>query len=90
MLPKILYVISGTLWAIELLPQLVKTYKRKTVGDISIFFPLICFISFLIFFIASYLVKNWILIASHTFPLICNVIFLIQVIIYGKRQKSRP
>ena len=37
---KILYFFSGTLWAIELLPQLWKTYKRKTVGDISLFFPL--------------------------------------------------
>ena len=43
MLAKILYIISGTLWAVELLPQLIKTYKRKTVEDISIFFPLFLF-----------------------------------------------
>jgi len=85
MLIKILYIISGTLWAIELLPQLWKTYKRKTVGDISLFFPLICFISFVIFFIASYLSKNWILIGSHALPLICNVIFLAQVLIYRSK-----
>ena len=84
MLPKILYIISGTLWALELIPQLVKTYKRKTVGDISIFFPLICMISFLIFFIASYLVKNWILIFSHAFPFICNITWLGMVIRYRR------
>ncbi len=86
MIAKILYIISGTLWAVELLPQLWKTYKRKTVGDISLFFPLICFISFIIFFIASFLVKNWILIYSHALPLICNIIFLLQVIIYGRKK----
>ncbi len=83
---KILYFFSGTLWAIELLPQLWKTYKRKTVGDIHIFFPLICFISFCIFFIASFLAKNWILIYSHVMPFICNFGWLIMVIIYRRKK----
>ncbi len=89
MIPKLLYIISGTLWAIELMPQLVRTYKRKTVGDISIFFPLLCLISFICFFVASFMVKNWILIASHTFPLICNIAFLLQVIIYRRNNEKK-
>ena len=86
MIINILYSISGTLWGIELLPQLWKTYKRKTVGDIHPFFPLICFTSFCIFFIASILAKNWILIFSHLAPFICNFIWLIMVIIYGRKK----
>ena len=88
MLAKMLYIISGTLWALELIPQLIKTYKKKTVGDISIFFPLICFISFLIFLTASYLVKNWILIFSHMFPFICNTIWLGMVLIYRRKRNE--
>ncbi len=79
---EILFIISGTLWAIELLPQLVKTYKTKKVGDISLFFPAICFISFLCFLTASILTKNWILVYSHAFPFVCNIAFLMQNIIY--------
>ncbi|GAI25403.1 unnamed protein product, partial [marine sediment metagenome] len=39
-------------------------YKRKSVEDISIYFPMICIMSFLIYFTASYLAKNWILILA--------------------------
>jgi len=83
---KILYAISGTLWGIELIPQLVKTYKRKTVDDISIFFPCICFISFCIFFIASYLAKNWTLIITHALPFICNLTWLVMTLIYRRNK----
>lgn len=85
MIIKILYSISGTLWALELIPQLIKTYRRKTVGDISVFFPSICFTSFCIFFIASYLAKNWTLIITHALPFICNFMWLIMVLIYRRK-----
>ncbi len=86
LIPKILYIVSGTLWALETIPQIVRTYKRKTVGDISLFFPLLCFISFLCFLTASFMVKNWILLYTHIFPFICNIIFLSQVLIYGRKK----
>ena len=86
LLPNFLYFLSGTLWAIELLPQLRRTYIRKTVGDISIFFPLICFISFICFMIASIISKNWVLVYTHIFPFICNILFLLQVIIYRRKK----
>jgi len=82
MIAKILYGISGTLWAIELIPQLRKTYRRKTVDDISIFFPFICFVSFCFFFVASILTKNWTLVLTHLLPFLCNTIWLIMTILY--------
>ena len=88
MTAKILYTISGTLWALEMLPQIYRTYKRKSVKDISILFPLICSVSFICFLIASFITKHWILIFTHIFPFVCNVIFLGQVICY--RTKKRP
>lgn len=82
---KFLYFLAGTLWAIELLPQLWRTWKLKSVGDISILFPLICFTSFCIFFTANILAKNWILIISHLAPFLCNFTWLIMVLIYRKK-----
>jgi len=84
LIPNLLYVISGTLWAIELLPQLLRTYKRKKVGDISLLFSLICFISFLCFMTAIILCKNWVLVFTHIFPFICNILFLLQVLTYRR------
>ena len=86
MIVKMLYIISGTLWAIEMIPQIIRTYKRKTTKDISISFPLICFISFVCFIIASIIAKNWILIKTHILPFICNAIFLTQNIIYRRNK----
>lgn len=86
MIAKILFVTSGMLWAGEMIPQLIKTYKRKSVEDISIYFPMICIISFILYFIASYLTKNWILILSTSMPFICNIIFFTQILIYRKRR----
>ena len=74
MIPEILFMVSGTLWAIEMIPQIIKTYKRKSVKDISMYFPLICIISFILYFTASYLTKNWILILSTSTPFVCNII----------------
>ncbi len=85
-LAKILYILAGTLWAIELFPQLIKTYKRKTVKDISIFYPLICFISFLCFFVATYICKNWVLFYSYLVPFICYTIFLVMIFIYRRNK----
>ena len=83
---NLLFFISGTLWAIELLPQLYRTYKTKSVGDIHFFFPLICFVSFLIFLTACIGIKNWVLFLSHLVPFICNVTWLVLVIIYRRKQ----
>ena len=83
---NILFTISGTLWAIELLPQLIRTYKTKKVEDISLFFPLICMISFCCFMIGNLLIKNWILIQAHALPFVANLIFLIMVIIYRRKK----
>jgi len=81
-----LFLLSGGLWAIEMIPQLIKTYKRKSVEDISIYFPMICIISFIFYFMASYLTKNWILILSTSMPFVCNIIFFIQILIYRRKK----
>lgn len=87
MIADILFFMSGLLWGAEMIPQLIKTYKRKSVEDISIYFPLICMLSFIVYFIASYLTKNWVLILATSMPFICNIIFFTQILIYRKKLK---
>jgi uncharacterized protein with PQ loop repeat len=83
-----LYFVGGFLWAIEMIPQIRKTYRRKTVGDISVWFPVICIISFICVFIAHIELKRWVLLLSQTPPLICNLIFLFQVLIYRRNRET--
>ncbi len=85
MLANILFIVSGTLWAIEMIPQLIRVYKRKSVEDISIYFPILCVISMILYLIASYLIRNWILIISMVSPFICNSIFLGQCLYYRRK-----
>ena len=82
-----LYWVGGLLWGIEMFPQIYKTYKRKTVGDISIWFPSICIVSFALVFIAHIKLGRWGLLCSQTLPLICNIIFLTQVLIYRRNNE---
>ena len=87
MLAKSLFFLSGLLWAVEMIPQLIKTYKRKTVKDISFWFPLIALISMSLYFVASTITKNWILIISTSMPFVCNIIFLTQILIYRRNNE---
>lgn len=86
MLADILYFTGGFLWAVEMIPQILKIYKRKSVADISILFPIICLISFGLTFGAHSLLHRWSLLCSQVPPLICNLIFFIQVLIYRRNQ----
>lgn len=83
---NLLFVIAGVLWAIELIPQLIKTIRTKSVGDISLFFITLCFTAFLIFITGCVLIKNWFLVISHILPFVNVCILLILVLKYKKRQ----
>lgn len=82
---NILFILSGILWSIELLPQLWKTYKTKKVEDISIFFPLICSIAYIVFIIGAFLIKQWYLIIAHVFPF-CLMLIMLSLILKYKRR----
>lgn len=87
-LSQILFIFSGTLWAIELIPQIVTTYKRKTVKDISLLYPLIGTLAFTCFLLASWVEKNWVLLYTHIFPFVCLMIFLGQILIYRNKKNK--
>lgn len=80
-----LFIVSCILWSMEMIPQIWKTYKTKKVDDISIFFPLICLISFLIFFVGCAGIKNWILLLSHIAPFSCILVWLLMILKYRRK-----
>jgi uncharacterized protein with PQ loop repeat len=82
-----LFLISGFLWSVELLPQLWKTYKRKTTNDLSLFYYITCVSAFIIFLIGCYLLGNWFLFFSHLIPFINLCILIVMIINYRKKYK---
>jgi len=85
---NILFVVAGCVWAIELIPQLVKTIRTKSVQDISIFFLSLCFIAYIIFLTGCFLIKNQFLFLSQLIPFINVGILLYLVLRYRKIHKE--
>ena len=81
---NILFIIAGGLWAIELIPQLIKTIRTKKVGDISLFFLILCFTAYILFVIGCFLIGNWFLFFSHLIPF-CNVGILLYLVLRYKK-----
>jgi uncharacterized protein with PQ loop repeat len=80
------FIIAGILWGIEMFPQLITTYRTKNVEGINIKFPIICLLSFLIFFIGCIGRKDWILLASNAVPFICISIWLGMILKYRRNK----
>jgi len=79
------FFISGTLWAIEMLPQILKTLKRKLVDDISLPMYTIAIVSFAFFFIGCILSKNWSLLYAHILPFIGVLLMAILILKYRRK-----
>jgi len=88
LIANICFLISGVIWSIEAIPQLIKTFKRKSVADISALYFILCFFGISIFFIGAFLTNQWILILSHSIVFINTVIMLILIILYKKGYKK--
>lgn len=85
---NILFIISGLLWGAELIPQIRKTLKRKSVKDISFMFYLICFVAYFIYFIGAYLIAQWFLIIAHIPSVILIAVMLMLIIKYGGKDEK--
>jgi len=85
-LGNILFVIAGCLWGIELIPQLIRTFKTKSVKDFSPFFLTLCFIAYIFFMAGCILIKNWYLLFSHIVPSINIVILCVLYWVYRDKK----
>lgn len=85
LLGKICIYLAGILWGIELIPQIIKTYKTKSVKDISLSFFSVCLLAYTLYGIGNYLLKNWAVLISHIPSLILNLVMIIMILIYRRR-----
>lgn len=76
---NILFSLAECFWAIELIPQIIKTYKTKCVNDISLPYYVICLSGYVTFLTGAIFIKQWFLIASHipSFLMLLIMLYLI-------------
>ena len=66
-------------------PQLIKSYKTKSVGDISVFAWLIQLVGYILGMFYGIGLKEWPLIIGYFHGLLCTVIFLVMYIKYRSK-----
>lgn len=62
---NILIYISGACWSVELVPQIIKTAKNKSIKNISPLYFYISFIAYIMYIIANAILRNWVIVYSH-------------------------
>jgi MtN3 and saliva related transmembrane protein len=79
LISNIMFIIAGILWGIEVIPQIRKTLKTKSVKDISLPFFIICLVAYGVYFVGAILIRNWYLAFSHipSFIFIGTMVILI-------------
>ena len=82
---KILIYIAGICWGIELIPQLIRTHKRKIVKDISLWFFSLCMFAYTCYTIGNILLKNWDIVIAHIPSVILTCYMLILILRYRKK-----
>jgi len=81
--------LSGLLWGIELIPQVIKTVKSKNVEGISTAFFAICLAAYIIYMFANGLVGNWPIVIAHIPSLTLLMVMLILIVRYRKNGKKK-
>ena len=86
---NIVILLSGAIWSIELIPQIIKTAKTKEVGGMSLSFFVMCWIAYMLYIFGNVIQNNWIIVLSHIPSYFCNVIMIGMILQYGNRRINR-
>lgn len=84
MLPFIVATLAPILSCIQLFPQLYKTYKTKSVKDLSFYSLLLFIITNLLWFLHGYFTFDISLIVAGIISIIINITLLLLYFIYKK------
>ena len=76
---------AGFLTSIAVLPQVVRTWKRKQARDISIWQPLILITGMALWLIYGLLINDIPLILANSFSIFCYLLLLWMKLIYDRR-----
>jgi len=85
----ILIYVAGILWGVELIPQLIKTYRSKNVKGISLAFFTVCTLAYILYIAGNILLKQWNIVIAHI-PSIIGLSIMISLILkYKNLRKHR-
>ena len=85
MLPSLVAILAPTINCIQLFPQLYKTYKTKSVKDLSFYSLLLILLTNLLWILHGYFITDYSLLISSTISMIINTILFSLYIIYHKQ-----
>lgn len=74
---NILIFTAGIGWSVELIPQILKTRKLKTVHGISPYYFCISWFSYVIYILGNIITKNWVIVISHIPGVLATTIMII-------------
>ena len=86
-LGNVLIVLAGLIWAIELVPQIHRTVRKKSVDDISLSFFVLCTFAYVAYLIGNAILKNWVIFFAHVPSLIMNLVMVFLIIVYRKKER---
>lgn len=85
MLPFIIATLAPIVNSIQLVPQVYKTYIRKSVTDLSLYSLLLILITNLLWFLHGYFILDSSLIVAGLFSIIINITLLLLYFLYKNR-----
>jgi MtN3 and saliva related transmembrane protein len=80
--------LAGFLTTIGFVPQIIKGYRSKSMGDLSLVMPILIGIGMLIWLIYGIWLDSLPLILWNAIALILNTIIIALILKYGRKQKS--
>lgn len=78
---------AGFLTSVAVLPQVVRTWRRKQARDISIWQPLILITGMALWLAYGVVLNDTPLIAANSFSIACYLMLLLMKIIYDRRDR---
>ena len=85
-LGNLLIYIAGILWGLEMIPQLIKTYKTRNVKGISLAFFATSLSAYIIYAIGNVVLGNWNILIAHIPATLLT--FWMVVLIFKYRRKN--
>jgi MtN3 and saliva related transmembrane protein len=80
--------LAGFLTTIGFLPQIIKGYRSKSMGDLSLFMPILIGIGLFIWLIYGILLDSLPLILWNAIALALNLVIIVLILRYGRNQKD--
>jgi MtN3 and saliva related transmembrane protein len=79
--------LAGFLTTIGFVPQIVKGYRSKSMGDLSLFMPILIGVGMLVWLIYGIWLDSLPLILWNAVALTLNMVIVILILRYGRDQK---